>query len=87
MTPLRQAWDLCYTIADRYQIRAWMEDGRVYLNDHCVFDTRSTPELNKARRDVLHGLIDAPGLCVTCGAKAVGIDLKRGVEVCEAHRP
>lgn len=87
MTPLRESWDLAYRVADRHGMQAWIEDGRVYLDEHCMFDAAAPRELNQTRRDVLRGLLEAPGVCTDCGARATGIDLKRGVEVCDAHRP
>lgn len=86
-TPFRETWNLAHQVGQAHNLEARIDSGRVYLGAHLMFDRLAPVEVNQARRDVLRGLVEPRGLCADCGAVAQGLDLDRGVEVCEQHRP
>lgn len=89
VTPFRETWNLAHTAGALHGLDARIDSGRVLLAGNVMFDRLSPQEVNMARRDVLRGmlgLLPVQGQCADCEAAATGIDISRGMLVCDAHR-
>lgn len=89
-TPFREAWNLAHEAGTMHGLEARMDSGRVLLAGNVMFDRNSPAEVNTARLDVLKAITGRKpifGRCADCDAFSTGIDLARGVQVCDAHKP